>query len=91
MCTVIFYHVWAVLKQDHGFSNEHDGPMRMPRYGLVSTNGVTVKDFNEYYQLTTAEATPRHVQVWMCLVYIYVSIFEYMYVSVHTYIYNIYI
>lgn len=25
------------------------------QYGLVLTNGVTVKDFNDYYQLTTAE------------------------------------
>eukprot|EP00435_Cladocopium_sp_Y103_P034895 s1076_g9.t1 len=25
------------------------------QYGLVSTNGVTVKDFNEYYQLTTEQ------------------------------------
>jgi hypothetical protein len=32
--------------------------MKTPRYGLVLTNGVTVKDFNDYYQLTTAEATP---------------------------------
>lgn len=39
-----------------GDSQAFEGFSARPRYGLVLTNGVTVREFNSYYGLTEQEA-----------------------------------